>query len=90
MSHIVCFFASIRRLGTIKIYCNTNVEQGITLMLVGMSTVFAFLTILVVAMSAMSGLVRWSTPPPVEAGPTVEEVAAITAAIALHRRRRAR
>ncbi len=64
------------------------IEQGLTLMLVGMSTVFAFLTILVAATSAMSGLVRWATPPPVEAGPTAEQVAAITAAIALHRRRR--
>ncbi len=66
------------------------IDQGLTLMLVGMSTVFAFLTILVVAMSAMSAIVQRVMPAPsiADAGATVEEVAAITAAIAQHRQRR--
>ena len=61
-------------------------EQGATLMLVGMGTVFVFLTLLVVAMSVMAGVVRRLTPA-VEVGVTEEEVAAITAAIAMHRRK---
>jgi len=62
-------------------------EQGIELMLAGMGTVFVFLTLLVFATSGMSALVRRFEP--VQAtepdGATEEEVAAITAAIALHR-----
>lgn len=62
----------------------TLLEQGATLMLVGMGTVFVFLTTLVIAMSAMAAIVRKLTPVP-EATVTDEEVAAITAAIASHR-----
>ena len=62
------------------------IDQGLTLMLVGMGTVFVFLTTLVFAMVAMSVLVRRFEPvPTIEA--TEEEVAAISAAIAAHRRK---
>ncbi len=62
----------------------TLLEQGATLMLVGMGTVFVFLTALVIAMSLMAAIVRRLTPAP-EATVTDEEVAAITTAIARHR-----
>jgi oxaloacetate decarboxylase gamma subunit len=67
-------------------------EQGLELMLAGMGTVFVFLTILVFATTAMSALVRRFEPgrePEVD-GISEEEVAAITAAIALHRSKRSR
>ncbi len=64
------------------------IDQGLTLMLVGMGTVFVFLTILIVATSAMSEIVRRMTPAPIDRDPTADEVAAITAAIAQHRRQR--
>jgi oxaloacetate decarboxylase gamma subunit len=60
-------------------------DQGVTLMLVGMGTVFVFLSVLVLAMSAMAAIVRRFAPP-VEAVASDEEVAAITAAIARHSR----
>ncbi len=62
----------------------TLIEQGVTLMLVGMGTVFVFLTALVIAMTLMAAIVRRLTPVPA-ATVTDEEVAAITAAIARHR-----
>ncbi len=64
-------------------------EQGLELMLAGMGTVFVFLTVLVFATTGMSALVRRFEPAPVAAseGPTAEEVAAITAAVTLHRRK---
>ena len=55
-------------------------------MLVGMGTVFAFLTILVIGMSMMSSIAMRF--PPVESDnndPSEEEIAAITAAITQHR-----
>tara|TARA_R110002094_G_scaffold188949_2_gene164045 strand:+ start:157 stop:333 length:177 start_codon:yes stop_codon:yes gene_type:complete len=58
-------------------------------MLVGMGTVFVFLTVLVLAMSAMSSIaLRFSASPPHESGVGDEEVAAIAAAIAVHRKRK--
>jgi oxaloacetate decarboxylase gamma subunit len=60
-------------------------DQGLTLMLVGMGTVFTFLTVLVMAMSAMSLLIRRLTPEVDDIGQTDEEVVAITAAIAKYR-----
>ncbi|NBC22319.1 MAG: sodium pump decarboxylase subunit gamma [Gammaproteobacteria bacterium] len=66
--------------------------QGLELMLVGMGTVFVFLSALVLATTAMSRLVlRFQGEPPAAGGAgaeEAEEVAAISAAIALHRRRR--
>lgn len=59
-------------------------DQGVTLMLVGMGTVFVFLTLLVMAMSLMAGAVKHFAPVATK-GVSEEEVAAITAAIALHR-----
>jgi len=62
----------------------TLLYEGLKLMLVGMGTVFVFLTLLVVAMSLMARIIGRVTPA-VEAGVSEEEVAAITAAIAMHR-----
>jgi oxaloacetate decarboxylase gamma subunit len=60
-------------------------DQGLTLMLAGMGTVFAFLTTLVFAMTLMSKtLQRFQREVPDE-GTTDEEVAAISAAIFKHR-----
>ena len=53
-------------------------------MLVGMGTVFVFLTLLVIAMSVMAWVIKRLTPA-AEEGVSDEEVAAITAAIAQHR-----
>jgi oxaloacetate decarboxylase gamma subunit len=66
----------------------TLLDQGLTLMLVGMGTVFVFLTILVAAMSLMALVVKQLTPAAETAGVTDEEVAAITAAISQHRKAR--
>jgi oxaloacetate decarboxylase gamma subunit len=62
----------------------TLLDQGITLMLVGMGTVFVFLTALVIAMSLLAAIVKRFSPATAEVV-TEEEVAAITAAIARHR-----
>ena len=64
---------------------NDLLAQGLELMLVGMTTVFVFLTALVAATSLMSSLVTRRAPA-VDAPPTDEEIAAITAAVARHRR----
>jgi len=64
----------------------TLIDQGLTLMLVGMGTVFVFLTILVAAMSLMALIVHRLTPAPADAGASDEEIAVITAAIAQHRK----
>jgi oxaloacetate decarboxylase gamma subunit len=61
-------------------------DQGITLMLVGMGTVFAFLTLLVVGMSMMSAIAIRLAPAKVDEA-SDEEIAAITAAIAQHKNR---
>jgi sodium pump decarboxylase gamma subunit len=53
-------------------------------MLVGMGTVFVFLTLLVIAMSLLAAAVQRFTPVK-EEFVSDEEVAAITAAIAQHR-----
>lgn len=64
----------------------TLFDQGVRLMLVGMGTVFVFLTVLVIAMSLLAAVVRRIAPAPEEAV-SEDEVAAITAAIARHRAR---
>ncbi len=61
------------------------VQQGVELMLVGMGTVFVFLTLLVFATSAMSALVRRLQPAPSEPGVSAEEIAVIAAAVARYR-----
>jgi len=53
-------------------------------MLVGMGTVFVFLTLLVIAMSMMSAIAARFSSSNVSDDVSEEEVAAITAAIALH------
>ena len=62
----------------------TLLSQGLMLMLVGMGTVFVFLTLLVMAMTLMARILKRHAPV-IEAGVSDEEVAAITAAIAMHR-----
>lgn len=62
--------------------------QGLVLMVAGMGTVFVFLTILVAAMTLMSRLLMRLHVIEVPAEPGADEVAAITAAIAEHRRQR--
>lgn len=57
------------------------------LMLVGMGTVFVFLTILVAAMSLMAMIVKRVMPTAAESGASDEEIAVITAAIVKHRTR---
>ena len=63
------------------------INQGLTLMLAGMGTVFVFLTTLVVAMTVMSRILMRLQPVTAETGITDDEVAAVTAAIAAHRRK---
>ena len=64
----------------------TLLEQGVMLMLVGMGTVFVFLTLLVSGMSLMALVVKRLSPATVNADSSEEEIAAITAAIARHRK----
>lgn len=59
------------------------INQGLTLMLAGMGTVFVFLTILVLVMTLMASIVRRFAPS--ADGPSNEEIAAISAAIRRHR-----
>ena len=54
-------------------------------MLVGMGTVFVFLTVLVFGMSAMSAIVMRISRSMIGDDASDEEIAAITAAIAKHR-----
>lgn len=66
---------------------STLLEQGIELMVVGMGTVFLFLTSLIAATSLMSWLVQRLRPAAVVSDELpAEEIAAISAAIAQHRR----
>lgn len=70
--------------------------SGLQLMLVGMGTVFVFLTLLVFATAAMSRLILRYFPEPLEPVPAptsgaaqqAQDVAAISAALVMHRRRR--
>jgi len=74
----------------------TLIDQGISLMLYGMGTVFLFLTILVFATGLMSLLVRRVSSEPAQADrpsgniagqPNSQLVEAIKKAIAMHRNR---
>lgn len=58
-------------------------NEGLTLMLAGMGTVFAFLTTLVIMMSVMSSIVARLQA--MDAGPSEDEIAAIAAVIEKHR-----
>lgn len=62
------------------------ISQGVTLMLAGMGTVFAFLTTLVIVMSLMSAVIKRMQSSESAAEVSAEEVAAIGAAIARYRR----
>jgi len=68
--------------------------RGLELMLVGMGTVFVFLTLLVLATALMSHLVQRFAPAPAprgdtaDGGPMPEEVAAISAAVTRYREER--
>jgi oxaloacetate decarboxylase gamma subunit len=64
------------------------IDQGLTLMLVGMGTVFVFLTILVAAMSLMAFVAKRLTPTVPDIAASDDEVAAITVAITTHRKTR--
>ncbi len=66
---------------------NALINEGLTLMLAGMGTVFVFLTVLVIAMTLMSHLVSRFQPTKQGAGNGDDEIAAIAAAITEHRRK---
>lgn len=66
---------------------NSLINEGLTLMLVGMGTVFVFLTVLVIAMTLMSRLAMRFQPAAVPGDISDDEIAAITAAVARHRRK---
>jgi oxaloacetate decarboxylase gamma subunit len=68
---------------------NSLMMAGVELMLIGMGTVFTFLTVLVVATTLMSKLTQRLQPQPVLAqgestNPSAQEMAAIAAAIHQH------
>jgi len=64
---------------------NGLIYEGLTLMLVGMGTVFVFLTTLVVAVTLMSRLTLRLQPRAASGVIDDDEIAAISAAIARHR-----
>jgi oxaloacetate decarboxylase gamma subunit len=66
---------------------NALINEGLTLMLAGMGTVFVFLTALVVAMTLMSSLVTRFQPTQETGTEEDDVVAAIAAAITQHRRK---
>ena len=66
---------------------NALINEGLTLMLAGMGTVFVFLTVLVIAMSLMSRLVTTFQSAKDASDSSDDEVAAIAAAITEHRRK---
>jgi oxaloacetate decarboxylase gamma subunit len=70
---------------------NPLMASGVELMLVGMGTVFVFLTLLVIATTLMSRIVLRIAPPqpdaPADGQSDATLVAVIAAAIAKHRER---
>jgi len=64
---------------------NELINEGLTLMLAGMGTVFVLLTVLVMAMTLMSRLVARFQMTVESPGPSDAVVAAISAAVARHR-----
>jgi oxaloacetate decarboxylase gamma subunit len=84
------FRPRLKRISRLTRTMNDPLATGLELMLVGMGTVFVFLTLLVLATAAMSTLIARLAPvPQAEAatGASDDELAAITAALHLHRRR---
>jgi oxaloacetate decarboxylase gamma subunit len=65
---------------------NELLNEGVKLMVTGMGTVFVFLTLLVAAMSLMSRLAQRYESATDTAGPSDEEIAAISVAVARHRK----
>ena len=65
---------------------NELINEGLTLMLAGMGTVFVFLTVLVITMSLMAHLVSRFQPASDAADASDDDIAAIAAAITEHRR----
>jgi oxaloacetate decarboxylase gamma subunit len=63
-------------------------DQGLTLMLAGMGTVFMFLTVLVAGMTLMSKTIMRFQRQPESTEATDEEVAAISAAVSRHRNKK--
>ena len=66
---------------------NSLINEGLELMLVGMSTVFVFLTLLVMVTTLMSRMVMRRQSKSTASDITDEEIAAITVAVAKHRRK---
>ena len=66
---------------------NSLIKEGLELMLVGMGTVFVFLTLLVMVTTLMSRMVMRRQSKSTASDITDEEIAAITAAVARHRRK---
>lgn len=64
---------------------NELIDQGLTLLIAGMGTVFSFLFVLVAAMTLMSRTIMRLQGRAASADASEEEVAAISAAIAKHR-----
>jgi len=64
----------------------TLLDQGVALMLVGMGTVFVFLTMLVLGMMLMSAIAVRVMSAVSNDNASEEEIAAITAAITQHRK----
>ena len=66
---------------------NSLIKEGLELMLVGMGTVFVFLTLLVMVTTLMSRMVMRRQSKSTASDITDEEIAAITVAVARHRRK---
>jgi len=66
---------------------NSLINEGLKLMLVGMGTVFVFLTLLVMVTTLMSRMVMRRQSKTTASDITDEEIAAITVAVARHRRK---
>ena len=81
----------IPQLESIRVYSfrmmSELIQQGLTLLLAGMGTVFVFLTVLVAGMTVMSRTIMRLQRRPQAPDASEAEVAAISAAIARHRNR---
>lgn len=65
---------------------NELIDQGVTLMIAGMGTVFIFLTTLVIITTVMSRLITRFQRTEESADATDDEIAAITVAVTRHQR----